>query len=132
MMEFETPQSIVKYDEKEGILYMLTKPGSEHDLAEVQLKFAKSRVLVGAGRVPVLLDTEGTADYSPEVRGYMAGPEASELVKALAVVVYNIGLRIAGNFFIHVTKPPYPTKLFSNREDARAWLGQFVEKKSMA
>jgi hypothetical protein len=30
--------------------------------------------------------------------------------------------RIAGNFYIRFNKPPKPTRIFTNPEDAKSWL----------
>lgn len=40
----------------------------------------------------------------------------------VALMVESPATRIIGNVFLKVSKPRIPTKLFQNRDAARAWL----------
>ena len=42
--------------------------------------------------------------------------------RAVAILVSNPVSRILGSVFLRLVKPPYPTRLFALRRDARAWL----------
>lgn len=45
-----------------------------------------------------------------------------ERVAGCGIVATNPVGRMVGNFFIRLTRPPYPTRLFSGRDEAAAWL----------
>lgn len=120
---FETEKSIVKLEE--GILCMISKPGTYHDLKESMLKFSYARKLVPVGKIPLMLDARKVKETTPDLRAYFSSNKACSLIQSMAVVVDSLSMRIMGNFFIHFTKPSYPTKLFTNEHDAKAWLMKF-------
>jgi hypothetical protein len=51
-----------------------------------------------------------------------AGPEVMAITSHMAVLVGNPMSRIIGNFFLRVTRPAYPTRLFTDEASARRWL----------
>lgn len=130
--EFETSDTIVKYNDEEGILYMIAKPDRPHEIVDTILKFETAKIWFPDGRkVPVLADATDIGPRTAEVRAYYASEDAAKLVKAFGIVENNFATRMLGNMFIKIAKPPFPTKLFRNRDEAREWLSQFVDNKSM-
>ncbi len=57
-----------------------------------------------------------------EGRQVLAGPDAIGLFAAAAMVVGSRFGKVMGNFFLRVNRPPCPTRIFTSREDARAWI----------
>ncbi len=58
----------------------------------------------------------------------MASEEGCEGVVVAAVLLDSAIGSIIINFFIRVSKPLRPTKIFTNEEEAKKWLSQFVKK----
>jgi hypothetical protein len=130
--EFETADTIVRYNDDEGVLYMIAKPDCPHEILETLLIFETAKKWFSDGRrIPVLADATDIGPRSSEVRSFYASEEAAKLIKAFGIVENNFATRMMGNMFIKIAKPPFPTKLFRNRDDAREWLSQFVDNKSM-
>jgi hypothetical protein len=130
--QFETADSIVKYNSDEGILYMIAKPHVEHEILETILRFETVKKWFPAGvKVPVLADATDIGPRSNEVRAYYASEDAAALIKAFGIVENNFATRMLGNMFIRIAKPQFPTKIFRNYDEAREWLSQFVDKKAM-
>lgn len=75
---------------------------------------------------PLLIDAGNVITMSREVREFYASPEGYKSIKAIAVVFNTPVQKVIGTLFIHYYKPLAPTKLFTNRGDAKAWLKQFV------
>jgi hypothetical protein len=126
--EFETADSIIRYDDDEGILYMSAKPEVYHEISQTILKFQTARSWFPDGRkVPVLADATDIGPRSNEVRAYYASADAALLIKAFAIIENSLATRMLGNMYIRVAKPPFPVKLFRRREEAREWLLQFVD-----
>ena len=67
--------------------------------------------LTGGRRCPLLVDAHDAG------RG--------DLVSAVGVIVATPLSRLTGNFFIVVSKPMPPTRLFDDESSAIAWLGEF-------
>ena len=49
-----------------------------------------------------------------------------DLVSAVALIVGTPLSRMMGNFFLTVSKPMAPTRLFDDEASALAWLQEFV------
>jgi hypothetical protein len=64
----------------------------------------------------------GNIDISSDARKYGSNPEIQQNLIAQAVLVNSLATRIAGNFYIRFNKPPKPTRIFTNPEDAKSWL----------
>ncbi len=62
--------------------------------------------------------------FSKEAREYIASNEINHLVKAEALVINSLALRIMGNFYLKVNKPARPSKLFNDRSVALDWLSK--------
>ncbi|MCH2044409.1 MAG: hypothetical protein MK212_09870 [Saprospiraceae bacterium] len=62
------------------------------------------------------------AGSSKKVRDYFAQPENARTNKANAFIISSSISKITINLFLKFSKPSYPTKIFSNKEDALAWL----------
>lgn len=104
---------------------------SFYDLHELTLEITKHLV---AKRVehsegvsyPCLFDISKIKHSTKEARDYLAN-EGNELVTASAILVESAVLKMAANFYVSVNKPVKPTRLFTDKESALAWLKQFIE-----
>jgi hypothetical protein len=73
---------------------------------------------------PVLLLVVYAEDniFSKEARQYIASKEINHIVKAEALVLNSMALRIMGNFYLKVNKPARQSRLFNDRNIAFEWL----------
>ena len=80
-------------------------------------------------RMPTLLDLRNYTGHrtNAEVRKHIAGENGREVFKAIAQLVNTVFSRYVGNFFIKVNRPVYPIQLFTDEEDAIAWLLTFQD-----
>jgi hypothetical protein len=62
--------------------------------------------------------------FSKEARQYIASKEINTIVKAEALVINSMALRIMGNFYLKVNKPARESRLFNDRLLALEWLKQ--------
>jgi hypothetical protein len=69
-----------------------------------------------------LADLRGMLSADRDARELGAGVEASDVTSCMALVIGNPLTRLLANFFLRVTNPVYPTKLFTDEAAARAWL----------
>ena len=79
---------------------------------------------VGAGqRRPLLVDISEAQPLEAEVRHFYSGQVLVDGFTALALVIHASPFgRMMGNVYFRVARPGIPTRLFTEPEQARAWL----------
>lgn len=87
---------------------------------EVHRKLAPNK------KSPVLIIGEAAKNLKNDISKVGSRPETVEVTSALALVTKGKISKVMGNFFISLQSNPYPTKLFDNVDDARAWLKKYV------
>ncbi len=97
----------------------------------LELEDARENVEVvkklGNGKlIPVLVDIREAKGGSKECRAYFASEEAAKIQSACALLVASPLSRLIGNFFIGLNKTKFPTKLFSDEDEAMDWLKKFL------
>ena len=106
----------------DDVLIVLPDKGLKDDGAsarvniEYQTAYAR---LVGRCCVIVVIDSLSSQD-SEARRIYAAGMQPS-LFFAVALIVTSPLARAIGSFFLGLTRPPVPTRLFESVEEAAAW-----------
>jgi hypothetical protein len=70
----------------------------------------------------VLLIDRGVSSFDKSARDFLASPEGTQLIKAAAILCESPATAMIGNFFVKVSKPSIPVRLFTNRERAIGWL----------
>lgn len=73
----------------------------------------------------IILDGNGVTNVSKEARDLFASEEAIEGILAGAFIVNSPLNMVLGNFFIKISKPQRPARLFTNKTDAMKWLRTF-------
>lgn len=76
---------------------------------------------------PVLADIRNVKGFTKEARDLLA-KKGNDLVDAAAVLVNSPVERMIVNFYINVSKPAKPTRMFTDEKRALIWLKRFVEK----
>lgn len=122
IQQLATAKCIIRYDPARHLMFFSFLPDTMHELHDAMSALKLARKLVPQGKVPLLLDSTGIKGYSSEIRAFFADEEATSLIQCMAVVVNTLSIKLAGNFFIYVTKPSYATKLFSNEKAGVEWL----------
>jgi hypothetical protein len=80
--------------------------------------------LTGGKRVPLLVDAHDAGPQSRAARSEFV--RRDDLVSAVALLGATPLSRMMGNFFIAVSRPTMPTKLFDDESSALAWLREFM------
>lgn len=65
---------------------------------------------------------EGSPSTSREVEDYMSSQEVVSLTRALALVTRSFLAVHLAKMLLWYRPPPYPTRLFDDEAEARAWL----------
>ena len=107
---------------KDGILYLISRPGPPQSVEDARENLAIARKLAGGTRVPILLDIRNTGTLSRDARAVYVGQDGVNTVSGLAIVADNAFSRVVGSIFIRLAKTKYPVKLFGDDESAISWL----------
>lgn len=109
--------------DEEGFLRGECFDGAEQTLADAEEQLREQRPLAGGKPRPFLMDISRVRSLSRDARNkYANSPEARALFSCVALLVGSPLSRAVGNFFIGLNKPLMPTRLFTSRTDALAWL----------
>ncbi len=121
---FETQLSRMWFEES-GLFCSVTKPNCSITKDALTLTFNFIKENVGDKKICWLSNVTEAAFPTDEARDF-AGEETPRIIRALALITNSQISRLIANVFITLKKPPYPTKMFSNEQDAREWIGQYL------
>lgn len=70
----------------------------------------------------ILRNPESSKSPSKEMRDFLAGEEANEILWALAIINASSIIRLTINLFLKISKPSYPMQMFGDVKKADVWL----------
>ena len=108
----------------DGIVQMAWLNRAASDLEDATAAISAMNELTGGRRSPLLVDLHDGGQQTRPARLEFA--RRDDLVSAVALIVSTPLGRIMGNFYIRVSRPPYPVRLFDDEASALAWLLAFV------
>jgi hypothetical protein len=108
---------------KDGILFLTYKKKITLEIAKEVVKLRK--LFSEGGIYPMLISGTNVAFFEKEARDFLSSAEGVEGVSAGAIIGNSVFHIYLGNFFIKVSKPSIPAKLFTDREKALKWLEGF-------
>lgn len=112
------------YLEASGILVLRFRPNSLASVEAVR-EVVRAHVATARGQKRrALADVSGLKFAELEARALAAGPEIAAVTSRMALVGGNPVSRILGNFFLRVSRPLYPTRIFTDEASARRWLAE--------
>ncbi len=110
---------------EDGILEVRHKDGSRETLETATANMeVGANLLSGSGPRPLLVDVSDVLSMTPESRDYYArSNESMTAACRVALLAKSRVSRVIGNIFLGLSRSPgTPTKMFTNKEDALAWL----------
>lgn len=112
---------------EDGIVRIIHVHDAEVTLADAQETMAVYLSLYGGKRRPLLVDTATLKSISRAARTYYAGEDAARVASAVALIVATPVSRVLGNFYLGVSRPHLPGRLFSSEPEALEWLKTYLE-----
>lgn len=110
----------------DGIARIIHVPGSELTLRDAEETMAAYLKLSKGKRLPLYVDTSGMKSMTRESRLYYASEETAKTGRAVAIVVDTPVSKVLGNFYIGLSNPHLPSRLFTSEQEALAWLKGFL------
>ena len=83
---------------------------------------ARIRDALGKEMTRVLIDMRQTTRITREARHHYAGERTASIQRATALLVASPLSATIANFFMGLNKPPGPTRMFTNEDEAIDWL----------
>jgi hypothetical protein len=110
---------------EDNILFFIYKKNSRIDIAAAQ-RIVEDRIKLQQGvAYSVFCDAREVKDSDKAGRDYLAN-EGSHLVKVVAVITGSPITKMMSNFYLAINKPLIPTKLFTDKSEAIAYLKSFT------
>jgi hypothetical protein len=108
----------------DGIVQLVWRTAVVMNLDDAIAATSAMTTLTGGRRSPLLVDIHDAGSMDRPARSEFA--HRGDLVMAVALVVATPLSRAMGNFFIAISKPVAPTRLFDDESTAIVWLKEFV------
>jgi|SRR5687768_14926381 len=115
----------VHYELQDDLLIGTYKKGLKISL-EMAKEIVKTRLeFTGHKPVVALVYNQGVVSMDKDARDFLASEEGVRGFIAGAIVLDSPVGSFLGNFYLSVSKPKIPARIFSNKEAALKWLQQF-------
>jgi len=109
-----------------GIIVQRVRPGSKQQLEDAKENVECFNRIAQGQRHCVLVDMRAAIAVSKDARDYYESDEAIRLLAATALLVQSAAGKMIGNFFLLVTRPRTPCKMFSDEAEAVRWLRGYL------
>ena len=112
---------------EDGIVRIIYMPDAEvtledaREIMDVYHKLRKGR------RLPLFIDTRTMKSFARGARHLFAGEEAQGCASAAAIIVGSPVTKVLANFYLGLSKPRLPSRLFSSEDEALVWLKGYLE-----
>jgi hypothetical protein len=77
---------------------------------------------------PVIANVISVKSSTKAARDFFASEKGCEGIIAAAVIINSPVGSMKGNFYLRISRPLRPSKLFTDETEAKKWLAQFVKK----
>ncbi|HUX71946.1 MAG TPA: hypothetical protein VMV41_15615 [Cellulomonadaceae bacterium] len=108
---------------RDGVVQLVWAPQVSMGLEDAIAAIDAMTTLTNGRRSPLLVDTHDAGPQDRPARIEFA--RRGDLMSAVALIVSTPLSRMMGNFFLTVSKPMAPTRLFDDEASAVAWLKEF-------
>lgn len=108
----------------DGIVQLVWGPAVTMSLEDAIAATDAMTKLTGGQQCPLIVDAHAAGPQDRAARTEFA--HRGDLVPAVALIVATPLSRMMGNFFLAVSKPMAPTRLFDDESSALAWLREFI------
>jgi hypothetical protein len=101
----------------------------ELSLVMVKESYALIAEILNKRTVVLLTDMRSVelTHYPTDVMRYVSDNEYVQYQKANAILIRGLAQRLIANFYLRVFKPKTPTRVFTDYNEAQAWLKPFSD-----
>ena len=123
---YELRSSIIWLD-NEGILFSVPKPDAPLTSTDEEIVADVNRLLeiTEGKKVCIVLETAAKGVPAPQSQRDLLEEQLNRVVKAIAIVTTSPLSKMLANIFFSFKPPSYPAKMFTNIEEATAWIKRY-------
>ncbi|MCH2042976.1 MAG: STAS/SEC14 domain-containing protein [Saprospiraceae bacterium] len=121
MIERRTKTTTYKLRE-DGLIFSQVQKGSYVSLEDTVKGFELMKSMVPNQKLYIVSDLFGIKGTEKNARKFALDTEFVNKVGAIAFVTGSGASKIIANFVLRLNKMPYPSKMFTDRDKAIAWL----------
>jgi len=112
---------ITSFD-KRGFVKTSVKPNSVIELKQAIENSSFVKQISGEKKHPLLVDLRNLESISKEARDHYSMRNREPGVTSIALLIDSPIGSVIGNFYMLISKPTVPTKLFTDENNAIKWL----------
>jgi hypothetical protein len=106
---------------RDRVIEVRMHDGAQVDVPQMQ-EILAAQVSLDDCSLVVLVDSRRVRAMTRAAQQYTAATASERKTRAVAILIDSPVSTILGNFFLHLARPAYPTRLFRDEGEARAWL----------
>ena len=110
----------------DGICHSIVANGSEITLPDAEKNSQLVAAISKGIKPPILVDIREISSITKEARDHFAMKERESGVSAIALHIKSPVSRVIGNFYLGLSRPKVPTRLFTSEKMAILWLRKYV------
>lgn len=111
---------------EDGICRIIHAPNAEVSLQDARETLAAYLEINDGKRLPLFVDTKSMKSISRDARHLYAGEEAAGCAAAVALIVETPVSKVLGNFYLGLSNPHLPSRLFTSEVEALGWLKGYL------
>ncbi|MGZ4043811.1 MAG: DUF7793 family protein, partial [Bacteroidia bacterium] len=113
---------------EDGILFSNPKPGVPPVLTmeEINEEMKVFRSITNNKKMCMVLESSPKSPPPPKDQRDFIAEQITSITKAMALVTTSPVSKMIANLFFGLKPPPYPMKMFTNKEDAVEWIKQYI------
>jgi len=124
-VKLEITDTSVGWFGEDGIYCSMGLKNPKKQSLEEMKAFTENWMKQFDSKICLLSVVDAKNESDKETRDYIA-KVLPEIVEAMALVVNSVLGRMASNLFFRINKQDYPVKVFTDVEEARTWLRQYL------
>ncbi|MEH2551642.1 thiamine monophosphate synthase [Bradyrhizobium sp. AZCC 2262] len=121
----ETTIGVIVFKIEDGILFFSFTPNAIYEEDNSKRVIANLRELIGDVKIPVFVDGTNLLSMSAGARTYHTSSEGTHNIKATAILANSLMAKVTATLYMGLNKPPQPTRVFTDKQEAFAWLQQY-------
>lgn len=119
LKEKDIPEALIKL-RSDGIIHVHYKKNVTIDIETREMMREIYRELAPGKKLNYIFSADNGVTFTKEAREN--SNEANSPIASYAIIANNLAYRLVANFYLKVTKPAVPYRIFSSVKEAVAWL----------
>jgi hypothetical protein len=112
----------------DGICHSIVEHGAEITLPDAEENTRLVASITQGNKPPILVDIRDILSITKEARDHFSMKNREPGVIAIALLIKSPVSRVIGNFYLGISRPRVPTRLFTSEAQAVNWLKTYINR----